>query len=89
MDQFLRLFDDRLRHGGVAVPETADGNACGEIQILVSVPIPQMTSATPREENIRFRIGLHNVLIVKFDVFFGQSTVHLPRSPCFYKIGYP
>ena len=79
MDQFLRLLDDRLCNRRMTVTETAHGNAGCKIQILVSVSVPQMTTAAASEENIRFRIRLHDVFIVEFDVFLGQSAVHLPN----------
>ena len=70
----------------MAVSETAYGDSGGKIEILPPVTVPQSAAFASGEENIGFRIGLHDVFVVEFDVFLGQRCVHLQIS--FRKYGF-
>ena len=60
------LFPDRGGHARVAVPEVADGDSGGEVEIFAAVGVPKARAFTSHEENLRC-IGGHHVLPVPFD----------------------
>ena len=69
-----------LNGGGyprIAVPEVADGNPGGEIEIFAAVGVPQARALASDKQNLR-GIGGHHILAVPFDGGF-VKVFHLSR----------
>jgi hypothetical protein len=77
MHQGIGLFTHDLREGGVTVAKVADGNPGKEIQIFLSLLIPEPTSSSAHERYGKSGIGSAYVFLT------GKLNVLHEKTPIF------
>ena len=66
VDQFARLFDERLGDGRVRVAEAAHGNAGAKVEVTFARDIKQVTARAMAEREVEAAVAGHDVLAEQF-----------------------